>query len=57
MTLSWTAPSGTVTQYQFRQSSDGGATYGEWMDASGTATTHIVTGLTNGVAYTFRCAQ
>ena len=54
VTLSWTAPSGTVTRYQFRQSSDGGSTYGAWMDASGTATTHTVTGLTNGVAYTFQ---
>ena len=54
VTLSWTAPSGTVTRYQFRQSSDGGSTYGAWMDASGAATTHTVTGLTNGVAYTFQ---
>ena len=54
VTLSWTAPDGTVTKYQFRQSSDGGSTYGAWTDASGAATTHTVTGLTNGVAYTFQ---
>ena len=54
VTLTWTAPSGTVTKYQIRQSSDAGSTYGAWKDASGTATTHTVTGLTNGAAYTFQ---
>ena len=53
-TLSWTAPSGTLTGYQYRQSSDGGATYSEWKDASGTKTTHTVLGLTNGATYSFQ---
>ena len=54
VTLSWRAPTGTVTRYQFRRSSDGGANWGAWTAASGAATTHTVTGLTNGVTYTFQ---
>ena len=58
VTLSWTAPSGTVTKYQYRQSTDSGVTWSpDWTDTGTTpptATTVTLTGLANGVAYTFQ---
>ena len=51
VTLGWTNPSNAdITKYQYRQDSAG------WTDVTGgaTATTHTVTGLTNGTAYTFQ---
>ena len=56
VTLGWGAPSdagtSTVTGYQYRQSSDGGSTWGSWTDA-GDVLEKEVTGLTNGTEYTF----
>ena len=56
VTLSWGAPSdagtSTVTGYEYRQSSDGGSTWGSWTDA-GDVLEKEVTGLTNGTEYTF----
>ena len=55
VTLDWTpVGGGPVTKYQYRQSDDGGTNWGAWTDASGTATTHTVTGLTAGTEYTFQ---
>ena len=56
VTLTWTAPVTTddITKYQYRQSTDAGANWGAWTDASGLATSHTVTGLTNGTTYTFQ---
>ncbi len=52
--LTWGAPStgGSPTSYEVRHRSDSGA-YGSWTDVGG-ATSHGVTGLTNGTAYTFQ---
>ena len=56
VTLSWGAPSdagtSTVTGYEYRQSRDGGSTWGSWTDA-GDVREKEVTGLTNGTEYTF----
>ena len=53
VTLSWTAPASTggadITRYEYEQ--DGSGT---WTSTGATATSHAVTGLTNGQAYTFR---
>ena len=53
VTLSWTAPASTggadITRYEYEQ--DGSGT---WTSTGVTATSHTVTGLTNGHAYTFR---
>ena len=53
VTLSWTAPASTggadISGYQYEQ--DGSGT---WTDTGATATSHTVTGLTNGEVYTFR---
>ena len=53
VTLSWTAPASTggadITRYEYEQ--DGSGT---WTSTGVTATSHTVTGLTNGQAYTFR---
>ena len=55
--LSWSDPSdSTVTGYRFRKKEVAGK-YGEWENAAGsgaTTTSHDVTGLTNGTAYTFQ---
>ena len=54
--LTWTAPAGTVTGYQYRQSADGGATWSGWT-ATGTdpatLTTFTLGGLENGKDYDF----
>ena len=51
VTLAWTAPASTggadISGYQYEQD-------GTWTDTGATATSHTVTGLTNGQAYTFR---
>ena len=53
VTLAWTAPDsiggGDITGYEYEQ--DGS---GSWTSTGATATSHTVTGLTNGQAYTFR---
>ena len=54
VTLRWTAPFGSPTKYQYRQSLDGGTTWTGWADASGTATRHVVTGLTADTEYSFQ---
>jgi hypothetical protein len=49
--LSWTAPAdggGTITSYEYQQ--DGGA----WTTTGGTTTSYTVTGLTNGIEYSFK---
>ena len=59
VTLSWTAAASgrtAITRYQYQQKTGANA-YGRWTDIpnSGASTTsHTVTGLTNGTAYTFR---
>ena len=58
VTLGWTAAAAngaTITKYQYRQKAGTGA-YGSWTDiaSSASATSHTVTGLTNGTTYTFQ---
>ena len=51
VTLSWTDPGdATITKYQV--SSDGGTSFADIAGSGATTTGHIVTGLTNGTAYT-----
>jgi len=57
-TVSWTPPAGTITSYQIQYSSNSGSS---WTAAttspasvSGTATSALVTGLTNTTSYVFR---
>ena len=56
ISLQWTgADDATITGWQYRYRTEG--SYGPWMDIPGsgaTTTTHIVTGLENGTAYTFK---
>ncbi|MBC8364995.1 MAG: fibronectin type III domain-containing protein [Actinobacteria bacterium] len=57
--LAWTAPSesggSAVTGYRVERSADGGSTWTAVVaDTGSTTTSHSVTGLTNGSAYTFR---
>ena len=53
VTLRWRAPTNdggeSITHYEYEQ--DGSGT---WISTGGTATSHTVTGLTNGQTYTFR---
>ena len=51
--LSWTAPTGTVTGYQFRQSTDGGTHFGDWTDTGSATVGHVVADLADGTTYTF----
>ena len=55
--LSWDDPSDdTITKYQYRQK-EGSGDFGNWTDITGsgaTTTTHTVTGLTGGTAYSFQ---
>ncbi len=55
--LNWRVPgtnAGAITKYQFRQGTGDPLVWGEWRDASGTTTSHTVTGLTNGTEYSFQ---
>ena len=58
--VSWTAPvnagGSPITDYVVQYSSDGGTTWTIFADATSTATTAMVTGLTNGTGYAFRVA-
>ncbi len=57
LVLNWTDPgNGSITGYQYQYKSGNGA-YGAWMamtDSTATTTSHTVTGLVNGTAYTIR---
>ena len=57
VTLSWNNPdNATITRWQVQQK-EGSGSYGAWMDipnSTASTTSHTVTGLTNGVAYSFR---
>ncbi len=56
VSLSWTDPgNSTISGWQYSYKTTGG--YGDWTDIDGstaTTTTRTVTGLTNGIAHTFR---
>ena len=55
--LNWRVPgtnAGAITKYEFRQGTGDPLVWGEWGDASGTTTSHTVTGLTNGTEYSFQ---
>ncbi len=56
VSLSWTDPgNSTITSWQYAYGTTGG--YGDWTDiddSTATTTAHIVTGLTNGTAHTFK---
>ena len=52
--LNWAAPGGTFTGYQVQQGTGDPVVWGAWTALSGTGTSHTVTGLTNGTAYSFR---
>jgi len=60
VSLSWTAPANTgssaITDYVIQYSSNGGSNWLPFSDAASSATTVVVTGLTNGTAYIFRVA-
>jgi hypothetical protein len=56
VSLAWTAPSGTITDYRVQYSSDSGTTWTTFADGTSTTTSATVTGLTNGTAYVFRVA-
>jgi subtilisin family serine protease len=57
-TLTWIAPtqtgSGSITDYLIEFSSTNGATWTTFADGVTTATTATVSGLTNGISYSFR---
>ena len=54
--LSWDAPSSdggaAITDYEYRYRT--GGSYGAWISTGSTETTHTVTGLVNGAAYSFQ---
>ena len=51
--LSWTAPAGTVTDYEVRYQ-QGDTAGGAWTSLGSTNTTYTVTGLATGAQYTFQ---
>ena len=57
VTLSWDNPNNaTISKWQYQQKQADGS-YGPWMDipnSTATTTSHTVTGLTNGMVYSFR---
>ena len=57
VTLAWTGPTdATISKWQYQQK-QGDGSYGPWMDvpnSTASTTSHTVTGLTNGVTYSFR---
>ena len=57
VTLSWNNPNNaTISKWQYQQK-QGDGSYGPWMDipdSTATTTSHTVTGLTNGMVYSFR---
>ena len=55
VTLTWTAASGTVAGYEYRQK-EGSGDYGSWTPIANSAslTSYTVGSLTNGTAYTFQ---
>ena len=55
VTLSWTAPAQATRGYQVRKSTDGGASFDDWSEKFGGATTitYTVMNLTDGSTYTF----
>lgn len=62
VTLTWTRVDGALF-YRLRRSDDGGASYGSWVvnpvhagEGGGLGRRSVVTGLTNGTAYTFQVA-
>ena len=54
VSLSWTAPSGTITDYIVEYKATASATWLVFADGVSTATTANVTGLTNGTSYDFQ---
>ena len=57
VTLSWNNPdNATISKWQYQQK-QGDGSYGPWMDipdSTASTTSHTVTGLSNGVTYSFR---
>ena len=57
VTLNWANPNNaSITGYEYRQSTDGGATFGEFVLIGGSdaaTTSYTIIGLTNDVVYTF----
>ena len=55
--LGWTVPSGTgvtaPTNHEYRQSTDGGESFGDWMSTGKATAGHTVSTLTDGQEYTF----
>ena len=55
--LGWTVPSGTgvtaPTNHEYRQSTDGGESFGNWMSTGKATAGHTVTTLIDGKEYTF----
>ena len=55
VTLSWDNPNDdTITNYDYRQSDDGGSNWGGWNNFVPTTSSHTVTGLSNGTTYSFQ---